>query len=52
MQRLVYEKAINAPIWEFAFLNGVDPRGGESPLGKIAGFPYTGPFEDITLKNT
>jgi hypothetical protein len=28
------------------------PAGGESSLGKIAGFPYTGPFEDITLKNT
>jgi hypothetical protein len=28
MQRLVHEKAINAPIWELAFLNGVGPRGG------------------------
>ena len=30
MQRLVHEKAINAPIWELAFLNGVGPRVGES----------------------
>src|SRR3989440_10162476 len=52
MQRLVHEKAINAPIWELAFLNGVGPRVGESSLGKIAGFPYTAPFEDITLKAT
>src|SRR3954469_15247862 len=44
MQRLVYEKAINAPIWELAFLNGVGPRVGESSLGKIPGFPYTAPF--------
>jgi hypothetical protein len=29
MQRLVYEKAINAPIWELAFLNGVGPRVGD-----------------------
>src|SRR6266852_4528916 len=50
MQRLVHEKAINAPIWELAFLNGVGPRVGESALGKIAGFPYTAPFEDLTLK--
>jgi peptide/nickel transport system substrate-binding protein len=50
MQRLVHEKAINAPIWELAFLNGVGPRVGESALGKIAGFPYTAPFEDITIK--
>ena len=50
MQRLVHEKAISAPIWELAFLNGVGPRVGESSLGKIAGFPYTAPFEDITIK--
>jgi peptide/nickel transport system substrate-binding protein len=50
MQRLVHEKAINAPIWELAFLNCVGPRVGESALGKIAGFPYTAPFEDITIK--
>jgi peptide/nickel transport system substrate-binding protein len=50
MQRLVHEKAINAPIWELAFSNGVGPRVGESALGKIAGFPYTAPFEDITIK--
>src|SRR5207302_7479140 len=52
MQRLVHEKAINAPIWELAFLNGVGPRVGEAALGKIEGFPYTAPFEDITLKAT
>jgi peptide/nickel transport system substrate-binding protein len=52
MQRLVYEKAINAPIWELAFLNGVGPRVGESSLGKIPGFPYTAPFEDITIKGS
>ncbi|MGE5268946.1 MAG: ABC transporter substrate-binding protein [Thiohalocapsa sp.] len=50
MQRLVYEKAIAAPIWELAFINGVGPRVGESSLGKIPGFPYTAPFEDLTIK--
>jgi peptide/nickel transport system substrate-binding protein len=49
MQRLVHEKAIFAPIWLLAFLNGVGPRVGESSFGRIAGFPYTAPFEDITL---
>ena len=52
MQRLVHENAINVPIWELAFLNGVGPRVGESSLGKIAGFPYTAPFEDITIKGS
>ena len=50
MQRLVHEKAINAPIWELAFPSGVGPRVGESSLGKIPGFGYTAPFEDITIK--
>ena len=50
MQQLVYEKAIYAPIWQLAFLNGVGPRVGNSSFGKIAGFPYTAPFEDVTLK--
>jgi len=51
MQRLVHEKAIFAPLWELAFLNGVGPRVAEAALGKIAGFPYTAPFEDLTLKD-
>ena len=50
MQRLVHEKVIAAPIWELAFLNGVGPRVEESTFGKIAGFPYTAPLEDITIK--
>jgi peptide/nickel transport system substrate-binding protein len=50
MQRLVYEKAIYAPIWQLGFLNGVGPRVGESAFGLIPGFAYTAPFEDITIK--
>jgi peptide/nickel transport system substrate-binding protein len=50
MQKLVYEKAIYAPIWQLGFLNGVGPRVGESAFGLIPGFAYTAPFEDITLK--
>ena len=29
MQQLVYEKAMYAPIWQLAFINGVGPRVGE-----------------------
>jgi peptide/nickel transport system substrate-binding protein len=50
MQQLVYERTIYAPIWQLAFINGVGPRVGESAFGLIAGFPYTAPYEDITLK--
>jgi peptide/nickel transport system substrate-binding protein len=49
MQQLVYERTIYAPIWQLAFLNGIGPRVGESGFGLIAGFPYTAPYEDITL---
>jgi peptide/nickel transport system substrate-binding protein len=50
MQQLVYQKAIYAPIWQLGFLNGVGPKVGESAFGMIPGFPYTAPFEDITIK--
>src|SRR6516164_5089384 len=52
MQQLVYERAIFAPIWQLGFINGVGPRVGQSGFGQIAGFPYTAPYEDITLKAT
>ena len=50
MQQLVHEKAVNAPIWQLAFLNGTGPRVGHSGFADIAGFAYTAPFEDITIK--
>jgi peptide/nickel transport system substrate-binding protein len=50
MQRLVYEKAIYAPLFQLGFINGVGPRVGQSAIGLIAGYPYTAPFEDITIK--
>jgi peptide/nickel transport system substrate-binding protein len=51
MQQIVYERAIYAPIWQLAFLNGVGPRVAESSFGKIPGFPYTAPFEELALKS-
>ena len=50
MQQLVYERTIYAPIWQLAFINGFGPRVGESGLGLIESFAYSGPYEDITLK--
>ena len=50
MQQLVYERAIFAPIWQLGFINGVGPRVGQSGFGQIPGFPYTAPYEDITIK--
>ena len=50
MQQLVYEKSIYAPIWQLGFINAVGPRVGESSFDRIAGFAYTAPFEDLTIK--
>jgi peptide/nickel transport system substrate-binding protein len=50
IQQLVHEKAIYAPIWQLAFLNGVGPRIEHSGLGVIPGFAYSGPYEDVKLK--
>lgn len=50
MQQIIHEKAIYAPIWQLAFINGIGPRVAESGFGQIPGFPYTAPFEDLALK--
>src|SRR5436190_828845 len=51
IQQLVHERTIYAPIWQLGFLNGVGPRVEESSLGAITGFAYSGPYEDVKLKN-
>ncbi len=50
MQKMMHERTMFAPIWQLAFLNGVGPRVGESGFGRIPGFPYTAPYEDMTMK--
>jgi peptide/nickel transport system substrate-binding protein len=50
MQQMVHDRAIFAPIWQLAFINGVGPRVAESGFGHIPGFPYTSPYEELALK--
>ncbi|HEX5231915.1 MAG TPA: ABC transporter substrate-binding protein [Bradyrhizobium sp.] len=50
MQQLIYERTIYTPIWQLAFLNGIGPRVSEASFGKIAGFPYTAPYDDIAIR--
>jgi peptide/nickel transport system substrate-binding protein len=50
MQQLIYERAMFAPIYELAFVNGVGRRVEESGLGLIAGFAFSAPYEDVKLK--
>jgi peptide/nickel transport system substrate-binding protein len=50
MQQLVHERVMFAPIIEPAFLNGVGPKVGFHGLGAVGNFPYSSPYEDLTLK--
>jgi peptide/nickel transport system substrate-binding protein len=47
MQQIVHERAVYAPIWQLAFINGTGPRVAESGLGRIPGFPYTAPYDEL-----
>ena len=51
IQQIIFERAIYAPIWQLAFINGVGPRVAQSAFGLIPLFPYTAPYEDITIKS-
>jgi peptide/nickel transport system substrate-binding protein len=50
MQQILHDKTIYAPLMQLAFINGVGTRVGDSGFGLIPGFAYTGPYEDITIK--
>jgi peptide/nickel transport system substrate-binding protein len=50
IQELVHERTIYAHLWQFAVIDGIGPRVGESGLGLIAGHPFSTPYEDVTLK--
>jgi peptide/nickel transport system substrate-binding protein len=49
IQQLIHDKAVFAPIWQFAPLHGVGPRVQESGIGLIAGYPLSAPYEDVKL---
>ena len=50
IQQIVHDRVMFAPVMEPAFLNGVGSRVGHNGLGAIANFPYSAPYEDLTLK--
>jgi peptide/nickel transport system substrate-binding protein len=52
MQQILYERVITTHLWQLAFINGVGPRVGESSFGRIPGFPYTAPYDELTLKSS
>ena len=50
MQQLAIEKDMFVPLWQLGFLNAVGPEFAESGIRLIKGFVYTGPYEDLALK--
>jgi peptide/nickel transport system substrate-binding protein len=50
IQQLMHDKAIVAPIWLHAGLNGVGPKVEESGLGLIAGYLFSAPYEEVKRK--
>ncbi len=52
IQQFVDELTIAAPIWQLGALHGVGPKVGESGFGLIDGYPWTSPYEEITIKST
>src|SRR6195256_697719 len=50
IQQMIYERAMFAPIWDFAFLHGVGPRVEESGVGLMPGYGFSAPYEDVKLK--
>jgi peptide/nickel transport system substrate-binding protein len=50
IQQLIHDKAMFAPMYELAFVNGVAARVEEPGLGLIAGYAFSAPYEDVKVK--
>jgi peptide/nickel transport system substrate-binding protein len=50
IQQMMYERAMFAPLWETATINGFGPRVAEPALNLISGFPWSAPYEELRLK--
>ncbi len=50
IQRLAYDRAMFAPMWQYTFLNAVGPNVADARFGAIGSFPYTAPYEELRLQ--
>ncbi len=51
IQQLMYERAMFAPIWDIVSLHGYGPRVAEPALGLIGRYLWSGPYEDVRLRD-
>jgi len=50
IQKIMQDKVTAIPLFEQAFIWGIGPRVDEAGDGRIPGFGYSAPFEDLRLK--
>ena len=50
IQQIIRDKVTAIPLYEQAFIWGVGPRVVDAGDGRIPGFSYSAPFEDLKLK--
>jgi len=50
IQQIIRDKVTAIPLFEQAFIWGVGPRVDDAGDGRIPGFSYSAPFEDLKLK--
>ncbi len=50
IQQLLHERVRFGPIWEYIWPSGIGPRVGDPALLKIDPYPWSAPYEDVTLK--
>ena len=50
IQQLLYERVRFGPLWEYIWPSGIGPRVAEPALLKIDPYPWSAPYEDVTLK--
>jgi peptide/nickel transport system substrate-binding protein len=51
IQQIIHDRVMAIPLFEQAFIWGVGSRVVEAGDGRIPGFGYSAPFEDLRLKN-
>jgi peptide/nickel transport system substrate-binding protein len=50
VQKLLHERVRFGPIWEYIWPSGIGPRVADPALMKIDPYPWSAPYEDVTLK--
>jgi len=51
IQKFMHAKDMFVPLWQLGFLCASGPRVAESSFGRIPGFVYQAPFEDMAMKS-